>query len=848
MRTEFMPVAWYWFRASFRRRWTNYLTIALLIGLVGGVAIGSVGAARRTESSFNVFLVSTNPSDMSVLLYAPKLTVEYLTAELSHLPLVQRVGTVSYEVTAYPAGLHGAPRIPAVMSSGDVAVNASLKDEYFSLDKLAVTNGRLANPRRTNEFVMTAVAERLMGWQVGQAIPMYFYTQAQSQQPAFGTAKVRPHLRLTMHLVGTVVLNNEVVLDEVDRYPTFIIFTPALTRQLVGPTLPSYSDYSLKLHHGASDVPAVEREIIAALPKGTFYSFHVTSDVSGQVDRSIEPEAIALGVFGLIALLAALIIAGGLVARALQSDDNNINIMRALGGDPSMTASASLLGVLGAIVTGAVLAVGVAAALSPLSPIGPVHAVYPNRGFDFDWPVLGLGFAILVAVLGAIAAILLGRRRLPSEARPRRLITPVGSKVAKLVAVVGLPVTAVVGVRFAIEPGRDRDAVPVRSALLGAVLAVMIVVATLTFGNSLNTLISHPALYGWNWNYALSSSGGIPPASTRLLTSDHDVAAWSGIGFASAEIDGVTLPEILVPLHAAVSPPLLSGHEVDAANQIVLGAATMKQLHKHVGDTVIASFGSPKDAPIYVAPTRLVIVGTATLPAVGQALTLHTSMGTGAIMSAGIEPAAMHKYLASPYPTLNGPEMVFVRLRSGVSRAQALASLQKIATVGDRAFAAVPNGQGSGDSVAVLKVQYPAEIENYRSIGATPAVLALALAAGAVVALGLTLAASVRRRRRDLALLRTLGFTRRQLTATVAWQASVAGVTGIVFGEPLGIVLGRWLWTLFARGIYAVPAPTVPVLSVVVVALGALVLVNIVATLPGRSAARTSTAEVLRGE
>jgi len=847
VRAEFMPVAWYWFRTSFRRRWTNYLTIALLIGLVGGIAIGSVSAARRTESSFDVFLASTNPSDMSVLLYAPKLTVEYLTAELSHLPLVQRVGTVSYEVTAYPAGLHGAPRIPAVMSSGEVAVNASLHNEYFSLDKLAVTDGRVANPRRTNEFVMTAVAERLMGWHVGQAIPMYFYTPAQTQQAAFGTAKVRPHLRLTMHLVGTVVLNNEVVLDEVDRYPTFIIFTPALTRQLVGPTESSYSDYSLKLDRGASNVPAVEREIIAALPKGTFYSFHVTSDVSGQVDRSIEPEAIALGVFGLIALLAALIIAGGLVARALRSDDDDINIMRALGGDPSMTASARLLGVLGAIVTGAVLAVGVAVALSPLSPIGPVRAVYPNRGFDFVWPVQGLGFAILVAVLGAIAFILVRRRTSLSRARTSRLIAPVGSKVAKLVAVVGLPVTAVVGVRFAIEPGRDRDAVPVRSALLGAVLAVMIVVATLTFGNSLNTLISHPALYGWNWNYALSS-GSIPPESIRLLTSDPDVAAWSGISFANAEIDGVTLPELLVPPHAAVSPPLLSGHEVDAANQIVLGAATMEQLHKHVGDTVIASFGSPKDAPIYVAPTRLVIVGTATLPAVGQALTLHTSMGSGAIMPAGIEPAAMRKYLASPYPTLNGPEMVFVRLRSGVSRTRALASLQKIAAVGDRAFAAVPDGQGSGDSVAVLKVQYPAEIENYRSIGATPAVLALALAAGAVVALGLTLAASVRRRRRDLALLRTLGFTRRQLTATVAWQASVAGVTGIVFGEPLGIVLGRWLWTLFARSIYAVPAPTVPVISVVVVALGALVLVNIVATLPGRSAARTSTAEVLRGE
>jgi ABC-type lipoprotein release transport system permease subunit len=145
-------------------------------------------------------------------------------------------------------------------------------------------------------------------------------------------------------------------------------------------------------------------------------------------------------------------------------------------------------------------------------------------------------------------------------------------------------------------------------------------------------------------------------------------------------------------------------------------------------------------------------------------------------------------------------------------------------------------------------VQYPAEIQNYRSIGVTPDVLALALAAGAVVALGLTLTASVRRRRRDLALLRTLGFTRRQLMATVAWQASVAGVLGVIVGVPLGILLGRWLWTLFARNIYAVPEPTVSVLSVTIVAISALALANIVAALPGRSAARTSTAQVLRGE
>jgi ABC-type lipoprotein release transport system permease subunit len=65
---------------------------------------------------------------------------------------------------------------------------------------------------------------------------------------------------------------------------------------------------------------------------------------------------------------------------------------------------------------------------------------------------------------------------------------------------------------------------------------------------------------------------------------------------------------------------------------------------------------------------------------------------------------------------------------------------------------------------------------------------------------------------------------------------------------PLGILLGRWLWTLFARNIYAVPEPTVSVLSVTIVAISALALANIVAALPGRSAARTSTAQVLRGE
>jgi ABC-type lipoprotein release transport system permease subunit len=93
-----------------------------------------------------------------------------------------------------------------------------------------------------------------------------------------------------------------------------------------------------------------------------------------------------------------------------------------------------------------------------------------------------------------------------------------------------------------------------------------------------------------------------------------------------------------------------------------------------------------------------------------------------------------------------------------------------------------------------------------------------------------------------------LGFTQRQLVASIVWQASVDAVVGIVFGIPIGIIAGRELWTLFARNINAVPDPTIPVLAIVLVGVGTLVFTNLVAILPGRSAARTSTALVLRAE
>ncbi len=855
MNGQVWGTTWYRFRATFRRRSGGYLTVILLIGLLGGLAMGAIAGARRTQSSFSTYLTSTNSSDLEVDVYPhsgtppPASSAYYrrLATDFAHLPDVKRVASYDAGIFAAPLDKDGAPHLPAAINDGDVDTIGSVNGEYFTQDRVAVTQGRLANPGRANEFVASAEAAHLLGWHVGEVVPLGFYTYQQvTATPGFGTAKVRPYLRISATLTGIVVFQSEVVSDDVDRFPTNVLFTPALTKRIAHAAY--YPIFDLRLDR-PSDVTAVEQRIIGLLPRGTTYNVHLTSVVEGEVQRAIKPEGIALGVFGAIAGLAALLIAGQAIGRGLQINGEDLEVLRALGAAPQTAIADGLLGVFGAVLVGSLVAAGVAVGLSPLAPIGPVRQVDPSPGFAFDWTVLAAGLAVLILGLGALTVALSywgspHRRAARRRGRP----TERASSIAGVAARAGVPATAVTGIRFALERGHGRTAVPVRSALFGAVLAVVVVVATVTFASGLNTLVSHPRLYGWNWNYAIDEVGGgnIPPRTEALLTHDRDVAAWAGFNFASVIFDGQTVPVLVSSARAAVTPPILSGHAVEANNQIVLGAATLAQLHKKIGDTIIATFGTPKDAPLYIPPTPLVIVGTATLPAIGETGTLHTSMGTGALISGGIEPAAFQKALKSPDPNLNGPYYeLAVRLRRGVNPAAGLASLQRIAKTTTKFMDADPNG---GGTFAVLPVQRPAEIVNYQSSGATPAVLAAAVAGGAVAGLGLTLVASVRRRRRDLALLKTLGFTQRQLAATIAWQASVAAVIGIVVGVPLGIALGRWLWVLFAHQIYAVADPTVPVTQVVLIAVGALALTNLIAALPGRLAARTPTALLLRTE
>jgi len=835
----------YRFRATLGRRLGGYLAVTLLVGLVGGLALGAVAGARRTQSAYPTYLARARASQLDFTAdvdagasYRANLYSPSLTRALRRLPHVARVAAAPTLILAL-IGPSGRPVFPAALEN-EVETAGSVGGEFYRQDAVVVRQGRLPAPGRTDEFAISAAGARLLHWHVGQAFTMGAFTYAQLDAGRYDAPAVRFRTRLS----AIVTYDDAVIQDAVDQDDTEAVFTPALTDRLLRDGAAGFPTYDLRLAGGAAEVPVVEREIIAALPPGATYSFRVSSVTEGEVERAMKPESIALGVFGLIALVATVVIAAQAVARSLRRNRRDLEVLRALGAHPALLLADALLGIAAALVVGAVLAGAVSVALSPLAPLGAVRALDPSPGFELDWAVVGVGAAVFVAGLGALALVL----ALATVWRLRRgERVPAGSSAFVANALrLGLPPSSVAGLRFAVERGGG-DAVPVGSTLLGAVLAVTVVVATLTFGSGLGTLVSHPALYGWNWDAAVVGQGGakVPALTDRLLARDGDVAAWTGYTYGDAEADGITVPVLVSPVDPRVAPPILSGHGLEGPHQVVLGATTLAELHKQVGQYLTLSYGAPNNVATYIPPVRLRIVGSATLPAVGNAFTLHVSMGTGAVIAAALEPPAFVASQTNPDPNADGSDIVVIRLRPGVAPAAGLASVRAVAATTTRRLASDPD---AGGIFTALPVQQPAEIVNYKAMGSTPAVLASSLALGAVVALGLTLVAAVRRRRRDLALLRTIGFVQRQLAAVVAWQASVAAAVGVVVGVPAGIVVGRVLWSAFARAIAAVPRPTVPVPELVLVAGAALVLANVVALVPGRLAARTATAELFRAE
>ncbi len=148
-------------------------------------------------------------------------------------------------------------------------------------------------------------------------------------------------------------------------------------------------------------------------------------------------------------------------------------------------------------------------------------------------------------------------------------------------------------------------------------------------------------------------------------------------------------------------------------------------------------------------------------------------------------------------------------------------------------------------SAAALSVT-PTSLINFGEAVNFPLIFGAMLAVVGAATLAHLLVVSVARRRQEIGLLKVLGFVNRQIAAAVAWQAMTLALIGIIIGVPLGVVVGRAIWTAFANNLGAVPVSVVPIWLVGLLVGGVVVVANLLAIGPALVATRSKPARLLR--
>jgi hypothetical protein len=490
-------------------------------------------------------------------------------------------------------------------------------------------------------------------------------------------------------------------------------------------------------------------------------------------------------------------------------------------------------------------------------PIGPARLAEPDPGIDVNLPMLGAGFALIalapLAVLGGSAWRTVRQAAGPAGAAEPASASSRPSGLRRALYRAG-SVTGGLGAAMAFEPGRGRTAVPVRSALAGSVIALAALTAAAVFGASLIHLVSTPRLYGQNWDAQLDLGFGGGPGTigAKVMTAGGPSVA----GYASGNYGQLTIGNEVVPaigLDQGTAGPqgnnpegagqpsgyltVLAGRAPAAADEIAFGTQTLRAIGGRLGMSV------PVTIDEFAANTTvrrvMRIVGVVVLPNFGRGTFTPTDLGNGAVLTAAVlseRSAPNNETLCTTSATCYN--FFLLRYRPGTDVAAVAARLTAAAQA-----AGCPPGQ-----CPVISEQRPSDIEDYASVRDTPLVLAAVLIVLAVGTLAYVLLTTVRRRRRDLAVLKVLGLTRPQVRGVVAWQASTFAAVALLLGLPLGVLAGRLAWAVFAHDAGVSPAPDVPLDWVLLAIPATVALANLIAAWPGRRAARLRPAAVLRAE
>jgi FtsX-like permease family len=798
-----------------RARWPGWMALALLVGLAGGVVFTAAAGARRTDSAYPRFLAASRASDMFVA-PAGNGTGGFDDA-LARLPGVAAIAPIVL-LQALPVG-------PGGKLDGTGSVVAPLDHRFgHTLEIPKMLAGRHPDPDRPGEVMIDQIAAQELHARVDSKIEM-------GAMAGSGSGPVR---RLSERVVGVMVDRDSVVPVNELGGNSLIVASEALFREL-GPGYDGADGAYLKLRPGytvsgvTSEAQALARKFPAT--KGQIF---VTDEAvqAATVERSIRPQAVALALFALVLAVTALLVVGQAASRQLLTASRDNGALAALGMTRGQLTVAGLIEVAAAVAVGAALACGVAVAASPLMPIGPARLAEPDPGLSVDVPVLAVGFAATVIVLLARVAWPAWRLASTRRAAQRDAAGLPGrrSPAAEWLARAGAPAATVTGVRLAFDPGQGRTAVPVRSALAGLVLSVAAVTSAVTFGANLLHLVHTPRLYGQTWDAEIDLGFGVitPQQFGRLTAHVPGLSGWTYGVHGTVTIGKTVIPAIgLAPGRGPmVSPTLLSGRLPRSGREIVLGTSVLREIGKDIGQPVpVSASGAP------VRPAS--IVGRAIFPYFGQGTFTPTDLGEGAVLTAAT--------LTPQSSAANGSGYNFVLLKFAPGRRQAA----DIAAFG-RAMA--PFCATVEQPTCVITDQRPNGASNYARIDATPEVLAGVLALLGLAVLGQFAMSSARRRRREFAILKTLGLLRRQLAAITAWQVTALTALALLVGLPLGVAVGHWAWALFADEVGLSTAAITPV-TLVLLTVPVAILAAVAVTLPaGRRCARLRPAAVLRSE
>jgi hypothetical protein len=798
-----MAAVWLCVRAGLRRDWRGLAVLTLITALMGAVALTALAGARRTDTAVARFLQYAGPFQGQV------------AAEPAAMAKIAALPSVAYTETG------------ALMLAGPVSVDGRavpLQDLTQVLTEALINRppqvraivvaGRWAVPSRAGEVVLNESAAQALHAHVGSVMTLRGHRPDQLQQVLNGTAVAPGVAAGTVRVTGIIRLPTDLT-DDLDAPPDVVytgqgdIIATAAFYQKYAASVASMEGMQFQLKDGAAGLPAFAAQVKHLA--GDNAQVQVGSDdnaIAGAfAQRGTSVEALALLVFGLVVALALLVVVGQSLARQAYAAAADFPALRALGAAPRQLAAAALAP--GAVVAAAGMALAVPAAygLSAFTPIGLARRAEVSPGFAFDAAAL-LGGAAVLALLLAGRAALAAPRAARGAARGTAAIHPGGRGAGRLTAR-GLSPTAVLGIRLAFEPGRGRAAVPVRPAIIGMAAALAAVLAALVFGSSLSHVIGDPAVTGWDWDVTVGNphSGDVSAQAVPLLRADGFVSGFTVTAMGDAVLDGDDITIVgIQPVTGQVVPPVLAGRLPRAPGEIALGGRDLRALGKGVGDSVVAR--GPH------GPVSLRVTGEVELSP--EITNEQTQLGSGGVMTLAGAAAVSQ----SPMPR----NVFLVSLRKPVSQ-PAIGRLKQ---------------QFPG---TVLPAIPPPEVRDLSGVTGLPLALAFALMLLACGTIAHTLLTSVRRRRRDLAILKTLGFVARQVRATVAWQATAIAAVALIVGLPLGLAAGRWAWLLFAGQTAIVPAPVVSPLTLLALP-AVLLLANAIAAIP----ARTQPAIVLRTE